>query len=88
VDVIEIGDRRAVGRDGVTDEGQLVVIGVPPGLPQGQAPPWGLQAEEGGPLRPVVDVIRGLGAQVAYCAQRRSRRVVGIKVTEVRPKSP
>jgi hypothetical protein len=44
--------------------GRLVVIGVPPGLPQGQAPLWGLQAEEGGPLGPVVDVVGGLDAQV------------------------
>jgi hypothetical protein len=58
------GDHRAVGRDGIADKGRLVVIGVPPGLPQGQAPLWGLQAEEGGPLRPVVDVIHRLGAQV------------------------
>jgi hypothetical protein len=50
------GDDRAVGRDGIADEGRLVVIGVPP--------LWGLQAEEGGPLGPVVDVIRRLGAQV------------------------
>jgi hypothetical protein len=50
------GDHRAVGRDGVGDDGWLVVIGVPP--------LWGLQGEEGGPIRPVVDVIRRLGAQV------------------------
>jgi hypothetical protein len=43
------GDHRAVGRGGIADEGRLVVI---------------LQAEEGSPLRPVVDVICGLGAQV------------------------
>jgi hypothetical protein len=30
VDVIEIGDRRAIDRDGIADEGRLVVIGVPP----------------------------------------------------------
>jgi hypothetical protein len=71
------GDHRAVGRDGVADEGRLVVIGVPPGLPQGQAPLWGLQAEEGGPLRPVVDVIRRLGAQVVRHAGRHGGRIVG-----------
>jgi hypothetical protein len=38
VDVIEIGDDRAVGRGGIAGEGRLAVIGVPPGLPQGQAP--------------------------------------------------
>jgi hypothetical protein len=43
------GDDRAVGRDGVADEGRLVVV---------------LQAEEGSPLGPVVDVIRRPGAQV------------------------
>jgi hypothetical protein len=71
------GDDRAVGRDGVADEGRLVVIGVPPGLPQGQAPLWGLQAEEGGPLGLVVDVVGGLGAQDVRHARRHGGRVVG-----------
>jgi hypothetical protein len=44
------GDDRAVGRDGVADEGRLVVK---------------LQAEEGRPGGPVVDVICGLDAQIA-----------------------
>jgi hypothetical protein len=37
----------------------------------------GLQAEEGGPLRPVVDVIRRLGAQVVRHAGGHGGRVVG-----------
>jgi hypothetical protein len=55
---------RSVDRDSIADKGRLAVIGVPPGLPQGQAPLWGLQAEEDAPLGPVVDVVGGLGAQV------------------------
>jgi hypothetical protein len=71
------GDDRAVGRDGIADEGRLAVIGLPPGLPQGQAPLWGLQAKEGGPLGPVVDVIRRLGMRVVRCAGGHGRRIVG-----------
>jgi hypothetical protein len=48
--------------DGVADEGRLAVIGGPP--------LWGLQGEEGGPLRPVAEVAGGLGVQVAYWAHR------------------
>jgi hypothetical protein len=58
------GDDRAIGRDGIADEGRLAVIGVPPGLPQGQAPLSGLPGEEGGPLGPVVDVVGRLGTQM------------------------
>jgi hypothetical protein len=72
------GDDRAVGRDGIADEGRLAVIGVPPGLPQGQAPLWGLQAEEGSPLRPVVEVVGGLDAQASLlCRQERTQKGVG-----------
>jgi hypothetical protein len=56
------GDHRAVGRDGVADEGRPAVV---------------LQAEEGGPLGPVVDVIRRLGVQVVEHARRHGRWVVG-----------
>jgi hypothetical protein len=56
------GDHRAVGRDGVADEGRLAVK---------------LQAEESGPLGPVVDVIRRLGAQVVRHAGGHGRWVVG-----------
>jgi hypothetical protein len=48
--------------DGVADEGRLVVV---------------LEGEEGGPIRPVVDVVRRLGAQVVRHARRHGRRVVG-----------
>jgi hypothetical protein len=63
--------------DDVDDDGPLVVIRVPPGLPQGQAPPWGLQAEEGGPIGPVVDVILRLGTQVVRHARGHGQWVVG-----------
>jgi hypothetical protein len=59
VDVMEIGDHRAIGRDGIADEGWLVVVP---------------QAEEGGPLGPVVDVVRRLGAQVVRHARRHGGR--------------
>jgi hypothetical protein len=72
------GDHRAIGRDGIADEGRLAVVGVPPGLPQGQAPLWGLQAEEGGPLGPVVEVVGGLDAQASLlCRQERTQKGVG-----------
>jgi hypothetical protein len=49
-------DDRAVGWDGVADEGRLAVIGGPP--------LWGLQAEEGSLLGPVVDVVLELHSVV------------------------
>jgi hypothetical protein len=42
----------------------FAVKGVPPGLPQGQAPLWGLQGEEGGPGRRVAGVVLGAHPQV------------------------
>jgi hypothetical protein len=53
------GDHRAVGRDGIADKGRLVVV---------------LQAEESGPLRPVIDVVGRLGAQVVRHARGHGRR--------------
>jgi hypothetical protein len=62
------GDHRAVGRDDIADEGRLVVI---------------LQAEEGSPPGPAVDVIRRPGTQVMRHARRHGGRGVGYGKTGI-----